>query len=150
LFSTEKHVFNSAGYNDINNIYKSDNRHRHSVNHIACFKEITLFGKNNRIELPLSSQYKQSIEKHNEAIKQNRKIVGQLITAVCFLGSRGLAFQGHDKSGASINALPPNIKQAAHDTNKFKHKLILFLTDNSFYSVQEYLHMTKHDSGASQ
>jgi hypothetical protein len=74
LFSKEKHVFNSAGYN----IYKSDKRHRHSVNHIACPKEITLFGKNSRIEFPLSSQYKQSTEKHNETVKQNRKIVGQL------------------------------------------------------------------------
>jgi hypothetical protein len=49
LFSKEKHVFNSAGYNDINNIYKSDKRHRHCVTHIAYLKEITLFGKNSRI-----------------------------------------------------------------------------------------------------
>ncbi|PNF14161.1 hypothetical protein B7P43_G13483, partial [Cryptotermes secundus] len=103
LFSKEKHVFNSAGYNDINNIYKSGKRHGHSVNHIACLKEITLFGKNRRIEFSLSSQYKQSIEKHNEAVKQNRKFVGQLITAVCFLGSQGLAFRGHDESVASVN-----------------------------------------------
>jgi hypothetical protein len=103
LFSKEKHKFNSAGYNDINNIYKSDKRHRHSVNHIACLKEITLFGKNNRIELSLSSQYKQSIEKHNKAVEQNRNILGQLITAVCFLGSQGLAFRGHEQSEASVN-----------------------------------------------
>jgi hypothetical protein len=71
--------------------------------HIACLKEITLFGKNNRIELSLSSQYKQSIEKQNEAVKQNRKILRQLITAVCFLGSHGLAFRGHEEGGASVN-----------------------------------------------
>jgi hypothetical protein len=47
---------------------------RHSVNHIACLKDSTLFGKNSRIEFSLSSQYKQSIEKHNEAVKQNRKV----------------------------------------------------------------------------
>jgi hypothetical protein len=59
LFSKEKHAFDSAGYNDINNIYKSDKRHRHSVNHFACLKGITLFGKNNRIKFSLSSQCKQ-------------------------------------------------------------------------------------------
>jgi hypothetical protein len=63
LFSKERRVFNSAGYNDINSIYKSDRSHRHSVNHIACLKEITLFGKNSGIEFSLSSQYTQSIEK---------------------------------------------------------------------------------------
>jgi hypothetical protein len=83
-------VVNSAGYNDINNICKSDKRHRHSDNHIACL--------NNGIEFSLSSQYKQSIEKHNEAVKKNRKIVGQFIRAVCLLGSRE-----HDGNGASIN-----------------------------------------------
>jgi hypothetical protein len=73
LFSEAKHVFNNAGYNDINSIYKSDKRHRHSVNHIAYLKKSTLFGKNSGIEFSLSSQYKQSNEKHNEAVKQDRK-----------------------------------------------------------------------------
>jgi hypothetical protein len=31
---------------------------------------ITLFGKNSRIEFSLSSQYKQSVETHDEAVKQ--------------------------------------------------------------------------------
>jgi hypothetical protein len=56
-----------------------------------------LFCKNNRIVFSLSSQYKQSIGKHNEAVKQNRKIVSQFIRAVCLLGARG-----HDENGASI------------------------------------------------
>jgi hypothetical protein len=55
LFSREKRVFNNAGYNDINNIYKSDKRHRHSISHIACLKESTMFGKNNKTEFSLSS-----------------------------------------------------------------------------------------------
>jgi hypothetical protein len=40
------------------------------------------------------------LKKHNETVKQNRKIVGQLITAVCFLG---LVFRGHDEIGVSVN-----------------------------------------------
>jgi hypothetical protein len=42
---------------------------RHSVNHTACLKEITLFGKISMIEFSLSSQYNQSTEKHNESVK---------------------------------------------------------------------------------
>jgi predicted metal-dependent HD superfamily phosphohydrolase len=45
LFSKGKHVFNCAGYNDINNVYGADKRHIHSVDHVACLKEITLFVK---------------------------------------------------------------------------------------------------------
>jgi hypothetical protein len=44
---------------------------RHFVNHIDCLK----------------------------AVKQYRKIVGQLITAVCFLRSQGLAFRDMMKAG---------------------------------------------------
>jgi hypothetical protein len=35
------------------------------------------------------------------------------------------------------NALPRNIMQVAHNINQFKHKLKMFLTINSFYSVEK-------------
>jgi hypothetical protein len=38
-----------------------------------------------------------------------------------------------------FNSLPLSIKQVAHDINGFKHKLREVLTENSFYSVEEYL-----------
>jgi hypothetical protein len=42
-------------------------------------------------------------------------------------------------SGITLfNSLPRNIKQVAHDIDKFKHKLKKFLIVNSFYSVDEY------------
>jgi hypothetical protein len=48
------------------------------------------------------------------------------------------------------NSLHLNIKQVAHDINKFKHKLRKFLTENSFYSVEEYLdRKNKFDLGVS-
>jgi hypothetical protein len=55
-------------------------------------------------------------------------------------------------SGITLfNAALLNIKQVAHDINQFKHKLKTFLIKNSFYSVEECLHMNnKHDSRASQ
>jgi hypothetical protein len=38
-----------------------------------------------------------------------------------------------------FNSLLLNIKQVAHDINGFKYKLRVFLIQNSFYSVKEYL-----------
>jgi hypothetical protein len=73
LFSKEKHVFNSAGFNDINNIYKSEKIHRHSVNHIVCLKEIRLFGNNSRIEFPLSSQSANTNNELKHAMRQLNK-----------------------------------------------------------------------------
>jgi hypothetical protein len=50
-----------------------------------------------------------------------------------------------------FNSLPPNIKQVAHNINKFKHKLRKFLIANSFYSVDEYFDWNnKFDFGVSQ
>jgi hypothetical protein len=35
-----------------------------------------LFGKTSKVEFSLNNQYEETIEKHNEAVKQNKKIVG--------------------------------------------------------------------------
>jgi hypothetical protein len=43
-------------------------------------------------------------------------------------------------SGITLfNSLPHNIKQVAHDSNKFKHKLTKVLIINSFCSAEVYL-----------
>jgi hypothetical protein len=55
-------------------------------------------------------------------------------------------------SGITLfSSLPPNIKQVAHDINKFKHKLGKFFIVNSFYSIDEYFDRNnKFDFGVSQ
>jgi hypothetical protein len=46
-------------------------------------------------------------------------------------------FRARARAGITLfNALPPNIKQAAHDTNQFEHKLKMFPIDNASYSVE--------------
>jgi hypothetical protein len=45
----------------------------------------------------------------------------------------------HHSGITLLNSLPLNIKQVAHDINGFKYKLRVFLIENSFYSVEEYL-----------
>jgi hypothetical protein len=50
-----------------------------------------------------------------------------------------------------LNSLPLNIKEVAHDINKFKYVLRKFLMENSFYSVEEYIDRnSKLDLGVSQ
>jgi hypothetical protein len=39
------------------------------------------------------------------------------------------------------NSLPRNIKKVVYDVDRFKQKLKDFLTENPFYSVEEYLSM---------
>jgi hypothetical protein len=54
-------------------------------------------------------------------------------------------------SGITLfNTQPLNIKQVAHDINRFKYKLKTVLVENSFYSTEDYLLLNnKYDSGAS-
>jgi hypothetical protein len=99
---------------------------------LLVLKELHCLVKNNRIELSLSSQYKQSIEKHNETVKQNRKILGQLITAVCFLGSQGLAFRGHEESGASVNR--GNYIEVLNMLARYDSDLLVFHTPGRNFS----------------
>jgi hypothetical protein len=50
-----------------------------------------------------------------------------------------------------FNSLPLNIKKVDHNINNFKHELRKFLTENSFYSVEEYtVRNNKIDPGLSQ
>jgi hypothetical protein len=43
-------------------------------------------------------------------------------------------------SGVTLfNSLPFSVKEAAHNTIKFKHELKKFLLKNPFYSVEEYM-----------
>jgi hypothetical protein len=55
-------------------------------------------------------------------------------------------------SGITLfNSLPLNIKEVAHNINKFKYELRQFLMENSFYSVEEYIDWnSKLDLGVSQ
>ncbi|KAL4132725.1 hypothetical protein QTP88_009834 [Uroleucon formosanum] len=54
-------------------------------------------------ETCLSDAYKQSIEKHNESVKNNRYVLSRLIDATCFLAKQELSFRGHDEQVTSIN-----------------------------------------------
>ncbi|KAL4132165.1 hypothetical protein QTP88_009372 [Uroleucon formosanum] len=54
-------------------------------------------------ETCLSDAYKQSIEKHNESVKNNRYVLSRLIDATCFLAKQEFSFRGHDEQVTSIN-----------------------------------------------
>lgn len=102
LFSQEKSAWSRIGFDDLNNLHKSQKRHQVTQNHIMCLKQFTQFGKT-RIESCLSEQFRLSIERHNEDVRRNRRILSQMIKVVCFLGKQELAFRGHDESEGSLN-----------------------------------------------
>ncbi|XP_072379856.1 zinc finger MYM-type protein 1-like [Diabrotica undecimpunctata] len=122
LFSADKNVWTKLGYNDLNNVHRTQKRHNNSVNHILCEKSLLLFGKNQRIELALNTQDIQSIARHNEKVKQNRQILRHLIGVTCLFGKLCLPFKGHSVSKNKGNFLE-FINQIGRNDNVLKNHL---------------------------
>lgn len=104
LFSTEKSVWSSGGFCDLNNLCKAVGKHEKSKAHITCFFKLQTFGdSSSRIDLQLDHQRALEITRHNEQVKKNRYILSCLINAVCFLAKQELAFRGHTETELSFN-----------------------------------------------
>lgn len=102
LFSHESNTWSKYGCSDLNNYHNLKHRHEINRSHIESLITLKKFG-NIRIETCLSDAYKQSIEKHNESVKNNRYVLSRLIDATCFLAKQELSFRGHDEQVTSIN-----------------------------------------------
>lgn len=103
LFSTDSSsVWVKKGYSDLNNLHTALQRHGKTGAHIESVLTLTEFGKS-RIDLALDVQLRINIEKHNAAVKKNRKILKRLINVTCFLACQELAFRGHDERVNSLN-----------------------------------------------
>lgn len=104
LFSTEKNVWRTSGFNDLNNFHKAVDRHgKKSSEHLKSVLALSKFGTGQRIENLLDSHYKSSIIKHNELVKKNRNIIKIFIDVVCHLACQEQAFRGHRESQDSVN-----------------------------------------------
>lgn len=103
LFSTDKSVWNKAGFSDLNNLHKVIKRHSSCKNHLECVFKWKTFGKSQRIDHALDSQLKIDHQKHNELVKKNRDILKRFIDVVCFLGIHELGFRGHSETSDSVN-----------------------------------------------
>ena len=73
LFSNEKNVWNTHGYNDVTNIHKAVKKHSISESHLQTSLSIKTFGKT-RIDLLLSDQKRIRENQHNKLVDKNREI----------------------------------------------------------------------------
>lgn len=102
LFSVEKNVWNSNGYDNLNNLTSAIQKHDRSQNHISCYLTFKSFGSV-RIDHQLVEQERNHVAQHNEQVKKNRQLLRRMIDVVCFLAKQELPFRGHDESESSLN-----------------------------------------------
>lgn len=103
LFSKSKNAWTSYGYNKLNNLCKDAKRHENSIEHKINWKTWKRYGKQQHIDVALSRARADEIERHNESVKSNRKVLEAVIDCTLFLAIHDLAFRGHDESTTSLN-----------------------------------------------
>lgn len=98
----EKNIWCRMGYNDLNHLSSAIKSHAASRDHIDNSIAYRTFGKT-RIDEALDHGREVRRKAHNVAVKKNREGMKTLIDIVCYLGSHGLSFRGHDESKSSSN-----------------------------------------------
>lgn len=61
-----------------------------------------LFGKQNIVNT-LNSAHREFINKHNETVRENRKMIKHLINMIIYLSTQEMAFRGNDERKSSDN-----------------------------------------------
>jgi hypothetical protein len=102
LFSTTPSTWTKEGFNNLNMLTVSGQRHQRSQNHVRCQLQMATFGAS-RIELQLDEQQRIEVSRHNKLVAHNRSILQRLIDSVCHLAKQELAFRGHDEGKNSLN-----------------------------------------------
>ncbi|XP_042235849.1 zinc finger MYM-type protein 1-like isoform X2 [Homarus americanus] len=102
LFSNDKNVWNTYGYNDLSNVHKAVKKHSLSESHLKAVISEKTFGKA-RIDYMLSDQKRVRDNQHNQLVKRNREIMKRYIDTVCYLAKTEQAFRGHDEATSSVN-----------------------------------------------
>ncbi|XP_042221246.1 zinc finger MYM-type protein 1-like [Homarus americanus] len=102
LFSNDKNVWNTYGYNDLSNVHKAVKKHSLSESYLQAVISEKTFGKA-RIDYMLSDQKRVRDNQHNQLVKRNREIMKRYIDTVCYLAKTEQAFRGHDEATSSVN-----------------------------------------------
>lgn len=104
LFSTEKSVWTTTGFSDVNNLLKAIKRHESagSGKHLSAVIKMKTFGLS-RIEASIDQSRSIGIAQHNSKVKNNRNMLKSFIDAVYFLSNQELAFRGNEESASSMN-----------------------------------------------
>lgn len=98
----EKCVWTKEGFSDLNHLSSAVKTHAACKEHINNAMAQRTFGKT-RIDESLDHAREVARKNHNLKVKKNREGMKTLIELVCYLGSHGLSFRGHDESEKSVN-----------------------------------------------
>ncbi|KAL7634777.1 UNVERIFIED_CONTAM: hypothetical protein RMT77_015154 [Armadillidium vulgare] len=131
LFSSEKSVWNEKGYNDLNNLHSSLQKHERTQRHIKSCIDLISFG-NSRVSITLDHQRKLDIEQHNKKVTKNRDVLRRLIDVVVFLGCQELSFRGHNESNTSKNR--GNYLELVNLISQYDEKLANHLSSATVFS----------------
>ena len=102
LFSRERSVWNKQGYADLGHLTSATQKHERSQAHVKAFLDYRMFGQQ-RSDTLINGQQKSEVNRHNEQVKKNRKILKRIIDAMLYLTKQGLPLRGHDESHSSTN-----------------------------------------------
>lgn len=100
--SKDKGVWSKIGFNDLNHLSAAMKSHAGSKDHIDNSMALKTFGRV-KIDEALDHGREIARKNHNLLVAKNRKGMQTLVELVCFLGSHGLSFRGHDERETSIN-----------------------------------------------
>lgn len=102
LFAETKNPFNSTGYDNLKEVHRALAKHEISKEHTHSSLKFKLFGKQNIVNV-LDSARREHINKYNETVRENRKMIKHLINMIIFLSTQELAFRGNDETADSDN-----------------------------------------------
>lgn len=98
----DRGVWSKTGFVDLNHLSAALKVHAASKDHIDNSVALKTFGKV-RIDESLDHAREVAKTSHNLLVSKNRKGLRTLIDIVCYLGSHGLSFRGHDETQGSTN-----------------------------------------------
>lgn len=98
----DRGVWSKTGFTDLNHLSAALKVHSSSKDHIDNAMAHKTFGRI-RIDEALDHAREVAKTNHNFMVTKNRKGLRTLIDIVCYLGSHGLSFRGHDEREVSNN-----------------------------------------------
>ena len=136
LFSNNRNVWNTHGYNDLANIHKAVKKHSLSESHLYAVIHEKTFGKS-RIDHMLSDQKRIHDNHHNQLVERNRDILKRYIDTVCYLAKTEQAFRGHTENAGSVNR--GNYVEFIEILSKYDGQLRGFLDNAQTFTGQSNL-----------
>ena len=90
------------GFKNMSKISIRCKKHDTSSSHIDNMVSFNLLGQNS-MRIFLSKSYKETIQKHNDTVRKNRKVLSILIDSVLFCGFQEIALRGSNEKNDSLN-----------------------------------------------